>query len=174
MRATERPEATTWRAAWWRATRPAALCRCLGLGLSACGQASPNHRMVGTYATDAVQADLEEQEHAVVSVDLEERLDTLDRTQAQEAGAIWARLRLQCDGHFEYEGPASDDGAADARLKGRWTGRTAFVELVVEQAGGSDVEHLARRLTCPATRRDIELPFLTDPKTRRPLRLARR
>lgn len=148
----------------------------LGLSLlvSACGRPSLREAMAGTYATDSVQADLEEHERAFIGDDLHQRFDTLDRAQAEEEGSVWARLRLHGDGRFGYEGPLTDDGAADAWLGGRWTARSATVELEVEDAQGDGADGLQRTLSCPCTARSVDLPFLHDPKTGRPVRLARR
>jgi hypothetical protein len=142
-------------------------------GLAACGEESPAAALAGTYATDAVQAELEEHEREFFSDDLHGRADSIDKAEASEEGAVWARLRLRPDGRFEYEGPVVDEGTADARLRGRWTARAGIVDLVVENAS-DEAEHLPKRMSCPATPEAVELPFLKDPSTRRPLRLSRR
>lgn len=150
------------------------LCLGLGLGLAGCGKPSLAEELVGMYATESVQADLQEHERAFFGDDLHARFDSVDRDEAEQEGLVWARLRLHADGRFEYEGPAADEAAADARLRGRWSARDATLRLVIEKAKGSETDGLPPTLACPATRSAIELPFLTDPKTGRPVRLARR
>lgn len=146
-----------------------------GLGVWSCGgKPSLTEQMAGVYATEAVQADLEEHEKEFISADLHGRFDRYDKDEASESGATWARLRLHEDGRFEYEGPAADAGEADARLVGRWKARPGFVDLTVEQATGSDAERPGKDLACPATLRWIELPFLVDALSRDAVRLVRR
>jgi hypothetical protein len=146
----------------------------LGLALAGCGEESDVERLAGTYATDAVQADLEEHEKDFVSDGLFAKFDDFDRAGAEEEGTVWARLRLATDGRFEYEGPAEDGGSPKARVRGRWTPKKGLVELVVASAKGEGADGLPKTMACPLAGSAIELPFLTDPRTRRPLRLARR
>lgn len=153
---------------WGRAL--AALAFAAGLG--ACGGESPAAKMAGTYATNAVQAELEERERDFFGDDLHGRFDAVDRAAAEENDEPWARLRLRGDGSFEYEGPVADGGAQDRKLRGRWTARTGYVDLDLGTSG--EAEGLAPKLALPASASFVELPFVTDPASRRPLRLDRR
>jgi hypothetical protein len=146
-----------------------------GLAVGSCGgEPSLMERMAGTFATEAVQADLEEHEKEFISADLHGRFDSFDKDEAAESGATWARLRLHGNGRFEYEGPATGGGEPDARLGGRWSARPGFVDLTVEQATGSGAEGLEKGLACPATTRWVEMPFLVDSVSRDAVRLVRR
>jgi len=141
--------------------------------LAACGGDAEDGR-AGTYATDSVQAELEDHEEEFFGADLHGRFDGLDKAEAEEAGEIWARLRLHANGRFEYEGPVEEDGSADARLAGRWSERAGFVDLVVESASPREAQALPKQLALTSTPRGLSLPFLKDPETDRALVLARR
>ena len=143
-------------------------------GLAACGKKPLSETLAGTYATEAVQAELEDHERELLGDGLHAKFDAVDKAEAAAAGEVWARLRLERGGRFEYEGPAADRGASDAKLAGRWTARTGFVDLVVESASAGDAQAVAKSLACPADEKGVELPFLIDPKTGRAVRLAKR
>jgi hypothetical protein len=145
-----------------------------GLCTAGCGEESLAEQMAGTYATNPVQAELEEHEREFVGDSFHARFDSVDKAEAAETGEVWARLRLRPDGRFEYEGPAKDDGAPDCRVVGRWTARPGALELAVETATGPHAEDLSRTLVCAASPRSVDLPFLTTPGSRGPLRLERR
>src|SRR5262245_10260070 len=157
----------------WIAHEASLLFLGTSLAIVGCGEPPFSERMVGMYATDAVQADLKEHEKEFVGGDLHAKFDAVDRAEAQASGEVWARLRLEGNGRFEFEGPATDEGKPDARLSGRWTASSGAVVLAVEQAS-PDAETLGKSIACPATPKYVEIPFLKDPKTSRAVRLARR
>jgi hypothetical protein len=145
-----------------------------GFCAASCGKESLAEQMAGTYATDPVQAELEDHEREFISDSFHGRFDAVDKAEAEETGDVWARLRLKPDGRFEYEGPSADGGEPDCRLAGRWTARPGTLELTVERATGPGADELSKTLVCAASPRSVDLPFLKTPGGASPLRLERR